>query len=132
MATVTAGLTLASAAGDLTSQVLSLTVSEDITAAHTTGFAKTKVTQTSAGSTTETIYTAGEYAGPAYLYVLNTQSTASDYIYIYDDTSTGDPVIAKLGGGNFGLLPLNGDKTLRVYGSAADHVLEYMVFGTEA
>ena len=132
MATVTAGLTLASAAGDLTSQVLSLTVSEDITAAHTTGFAKTKVTQTSAGSTTETIYTAGEYAGPAYLYFLNTQSTASDYIYIYDDTSTGDPVIAKLGGGNFGLLPLNGDKTLRVYGSAADHVLEYMVFGTEA
>jgi hypothetical protein len=132
MATVTAGLTLASSAGDLTTQVLSLTVSEAITAAHTTGFAKTKVTQTGANTSTEIIYTASDYSGPVYLYLLNTQTTATDYIYVYDDTSTGDPVIAQLGGGNFGLIPLKGDKTLRVYGSAADHVLEYMVFGTQA
>ena len=132
MATVTAGLTLASAAGDLTSQVLSLTVSEAITAANTSGFAKRKITQTAANTSTEIIYTAGDYSGPVYLYVLNAQAGATDWIYIYDDTSTGDPVIAKLGGGNFGLLPLNGDKTLRAYGSTADFVLEYMVFGTEA
>ena len=131
MATVTAGLTLASAAGDLTSQVLSLSVSESITAANTSGFAKTKISQIAANTSTEVIYTAGDYTGPVYLYVLNTQSTAENFIYIYDSTSTGAPVIMKLGGGNFGLIPLIGDKTLRAYGSTADFVLEYMVFGTE-
>ncbi len=132
MATVTAGLTLSSAAADLTTQVISLTVSEEITAANTSGFAKTKLTTTAAGSTASVIYTAGDYTGPVYLYLLNTNGGASDYIYVYDDTSAGDPIILKLGGGNFALLPLNGDKTLRAYGSGADFVLEHMVFGTQA
>jgi hypothetical protein len=133
MATVAMVLSLSSAAADLTSHALALNVSEDITAANTSGIAKIKIGQTAANTSTEILYTASDYTGPVYLYLLNTETTAGNNIYIYDDTSTGSPVIAKLGPGNVGLIPLGGDKTIRAYSdTTADFVLEYMVFGTQA
>tara|TARA_B100000902_G_scaffold384642_1_gene425055 strand:- start:1044 stop:1442 length:399 start_codon:yes stop_codon:yes gene_type:complete len=131
MATVTAGLTLSSAAGALSSQAVSLSISEDITAEQTSGMAKVKVSQNAAGASCETIFTANQYATtPAYLYIKNMQPTEGEYIYLYDDTSSGDTVILKLSGDDFAFMPITGASTLKVYGHAANYVAEYMIFGT--
>jgi hypothetical protein len=129
MATVTSTLTLASTAGDLTTQVLSLTAAEAITAAHTSGIARTKITQTTKGNgSNETIYTASSYStGPVYLYVLN---TSANVISLWVD-GTGSHEIITLAAGNWGFIPISNAVTLKAYSSVADSVLEYMTFGTE-
>ncbi len=132
MATVTAGITLTSAAGDLLTDALSLSDSTSVTATHTTGLARTKIDKTAVHADADVIFTASSYAAPAYLYLKNTQTTASHYIYIYDDTTSGDPVLLKLAGGDFAFLPINAGLTLKAYGSTADFILEHTVFGTSA
>jgi|3_EtaG_2_1085321.scaffolds.fasta_scaffold397133_1 hypothetical protein len=131
MATVTAAITLTSAVGDLLTDALALSDSTAVTALHTSGLARTKISATAAGASASTIYTADDYAAPCYMYVKNTQTTSSHYIYIYNDTTSGDPVEFKLAGGDWAFFPTNADKTLRAYGSSANHVIEWMVFGTE-
>ena len=93
MATVTAGITLTSAVGDLLTDALSLSDSLSVTATHTTGLARTKIDKTAVHNDADVIYTASTYTAPAYLYVKNTQTTNTHYIYIYDDTTSGDPVL---------------------------------------
>ena len=129
MATVTSKLTLSSS--DLTSQTLSLSLSKAISASHTTGLARTKVGQTAVHSNAALLYTADDYAAIAYVYVKNTDSTATNFIFVYDDTTSGDPVILKLAGGDFAFMPTNADKTLKAYGTNATSVVEFMVFGTD-
>jgi hypothetical protein len=132
MATVTSKLTLTSS--DLLSQPLSLSLSKAITATHTTGLARAPITSTAKGTTAGqvTIYTADDYAAIAYLYVKNTDSTAANKIYIYDDTSTGDPILIQLDGGDFLFMPMHGDKTLKAYAPNGNNpVVEFMVFGTD-
>ena len=92
MATVTAAVTLTSAVGDLLTDALSLSDSTSVTATHTTGLARTKIDKTAVHNDADIIYTAAAYAAPAYLYVKNTQATATHYIYLYDDTTSGDPI----------------------------------------
>jgi len=132
MATVTAAVTLTSATGDLLTDALSLSDSTSVTATHTTGLARTKIDKTAVHNDADIIYTAAAYAAPAYLYVKNTQTTASHYIYLYDDTTSGDPVLLKLAGGDWAFMPINAGLTLKAYGSTQDFVLEHMVFGTSA
>jgi len=67
MATVTSKLTLSSS--DLTSQTLSLSLSKAISASHTTGLARTKVGQTAVHASTALLYTADDFAAPAYLFL---------------------------------------------------------------
>tara|TARA_R100000234_G_scaffold119272_1_gene101750 strand:- start:1210 stop:1611 length:402 start_codon:yes stop_codon:yes gene_type:complete len=132
MATVTSKLTLTSS--DLLSQPLSLALSKAITATHTTGLARAPITSTAKGTASGqvTIYTADDYAAIAYLYVKNTDSTAANKIYIYDDTSTGDPILIQLDGGDFLFMPMHGDKTLKAYApNGSNPVVEFMVFGTD-
>ena len=131
MATVTAAITLTSAAGDLLTDALSLSDSTAITASETTGLARMKVTATSAGGSATTLYTADDFAAIAYIYIKNTDATATDYIYVYDDTTSGDPVILKLAGGNWALMPTIADKTLKAYATTNPTVVEFMVFGTD-
>jgi hypothetical protein len=131
MATVTAGITLSSSEGDLTSNVLALSDSTSVTAGETTGLARTKVTATSAGSTATTLYTADDYAAICYVYIKNMDTTSTDYLYIYDDTTTGDPVILKLAGGDWAFMPTNADKTLRAYATTNPTTVEFIVFGTD-
>ena len=69
MATVTAAITLTSAVGDLLTDALALSDSTSVTALHTTGLARTKISATAAGSSASTIYTADDYAAPCYMYV---------------------------------------------------------------
>jgi len=116
---------------DLTSQTLSLSLSKAISASHTTGLARTKVGQTAVHASAALLYTADDYAAIAYVYVKNTDSTATNFIYVYDDTTSGDPVILKLAGGDFAFMPTNADKTLKAYGTNATSVVEFMVFGTD-
>ena len=130
MATLTAALTMTSQ--DLTSDNMSVAVSSSVTLTHTTGLSRRPVPNTSKTSATDlTIYTADDFAATAYIYVKNVDSTATDYIYIYDDTTSGDPVILKLSGGEWAFLPTIADKTLKAYTATANTILEFAVFGTD-
>ena len=131
MATVTATVSLTSASGDLTANALTLSDSVAITASHTTGLARKKITATAVHATATTLYTADDFAAPAYLYIKNTHATATEYIWVYDD-DTSDVVILKMGGNQWAFMPIKGDKTLKAYApSGNDPVIEFMVFGTD-
>ena len=131
MATLTAQLNLDSK--DLLTDRLSLITSASISMANTTGLARRPITSTAKGTASGqvTVYTADDFAAIAYVYIKNTDTTATDYIYIYDDTSTGDPIILKLAGGDWDFLPTVADKTLKAYAATSGTVIEYVVFGTD-
>ena len=127
MATITTKLTLTST--DLLSQSLNLSLSKAITASHTTGLARAPITSTAIGTASGqvTLYTADDYAAIAYLYIKNTDTTATDYIYVY----TGSNIWLKLGGGEFAFLPMVADDTLKAYATTTGTIVEWMVFGTD-
>ena len=131
MATLTAQLNLDSK--DLLTDRLSLITSASISMANTTGLARRPITSTAKGTASGqvTVYTADDFAAIAYVYIKTTDTTATDYIYIYDDTSTGDPIILKLAGGDWAFLPTVADKTLKAYAATSGTVIEYVVFGTD-
>jgi hypothetical protein len=132
MATVSAQITLSSAAGDLITDALSLVDSNAITASETTGLAKKKVTATAVHATATVLYTADDFAAPAYIYIKNTHGTTSEYIWVYDDTTSGDPVILKMAGGDWAFMPLKGDRTIKAYAPSGNNPqIEFMVFGTD-
>jgi len=131
MATTSATLILSST--DLLTDSLSLQTTATLynDPDFSTGLSRMKVTATSTGSSATIIYTADDFAAIAYLYVKNTDATATDYIYIYDDTTSGDPVILKLAGGDWAYMPLIADKTLRAYATTNPTTIEFMVIGTD-
>ena len=132
MATIAAKLSLSSS--DLLSDTLSFTQSASVTASHTTGMARAVVKSTAKGTATGqvTLYTADDYAAIAYLYIKNTNATAANKIYIYDDTTTGDPIFMQLAGGDWAWVPMHGDKTLKAYNpNGTDPIIEWMVIGTD-
>ncbi len=133
MATVTAAVTLTSAADDLLTSALSLSDSASITATHTTGLARRPITSTAVGAASGqvTLYTADDFAAISYIYIKNTDTTSTDYIYVFNDTTSGDPVMLKLGGGEWAFLPTIADKTLKCYATTSGTVVEWMVFGTD-
>ena len=133
MATVSTTISLSSAAGDLTSNALTLSDSVAITAGNTTGLARRPITSTAKATASGqvTIYTADDFAAIAYVYIKNTDATATDYIYVYDDTTSGDPTILKLAGGDWAFLPTIADKTLKAYATTSGTIIESMVFGTD-
>lgn len=127
MATVTPKLTLTST--DLLSQNLNLSVSTSITASHTSGLARAPITSTAIGTASGqvTLYTADDFAAIAYLYVKNTDSTATNYIYVYTASNNW----LKIAGGEFAFLPLIADDTLKAYAATSGSIVEWMVFGTD-
>tara|TARA_R100000664_G_scaffold31591_1_gene45348 strand:- start:2994 stop:3401 length:408 start_codon:yes stop_codon:yes gene_type:complete len=134
MATVTATVTLTSAAGDLTSNALAVTTStsKTITNMGTTGLARAKVSATAVHATATVLYTADDYAAGPHLYIKNTAASDSEYIWIYDDTTSGDPVILKMGGGEWAFMPIKGDKTLKAYAPSGNNpYVEFIVYGTD-
>ena len=134
MATVSATITLSSAAGDLTTNALTLSDSKAVTASASTGLSRRPVTSTAKGTATGqvTLYTASDFSAPAYLYIKNTDATSTDYIYVYDGTTSGNPIVLKLAGGDWAFLPLHADMTLKAYATTDPTVVEFMVFGTDA
>ena len=133
MATTTAKITLTST--DLSAnETLSLETTTSIVAPHTTGLSRDVVKSTAKGTASGqvTLYTADDYAAIGYLYIKNTSTTAADKIYIYDDTTSGDPIIIQLGGGDWGFVPMHGDKTLKAYApNGSDPTIEWMIIGTD-
>jgi hypothetical protein len=129
MATLNAKVTLSSS--DVASSSINIGVNKSLTI-NAGGINTIKVVATGTGGTASTIYTADDFAAPAYLYLKNRDTTATDYIYVYDATTAGDPVVLKLAGGDWAFLPLNADKTLKAYATTTGTMLEYGVFGTDA
>ena len=131
MATTTAAITLTST--DLLTDSLSLSTTSTLYNGpdFTTGLQRLKVTATAVGSGATTLYTADDFAAIAYIYVKNTDTTSTDYVYIYNDTTSGDPVILKLAGGDWAFMPTIADKTLRAYATTNPTTIEFMVIGTD-
>jgi len=130
MATTTAAITLTST--DLLTDSLALSTTSTLYNGpdFTTGLQRLKVTATSTSSST-LLYTADDFAAIAYIYIKNTDTTSTDYVYVYDDTTSGDPVILKLAGGDWAFMPTIADKTLKAYATTNPTTLEFMVIGTD-
>ena len=137
MATTTATITLSSI--DLLSDELALSSTATLTKVgtatgveYTTGLARKKINATAKGSSATTLYTADEFAAIPYLYLKNTDTTAGNKIFVYDDSTSGDPTWLQLDAGDWGFIPMHGDKTLRAYApNGSDPILEYMIIGTD-
>ena len=134
---ITSTFNLISAAGDLVTDALTLSTTTTLTktgtttaVAHTTGLARKTITSTAKGTASGqvTLYTADDFAAIAYLYVKNTATTAGHKIYIYDDSTSGDPIQFQLDAGDWGFIPMHGDKTYKAYSPGGnDPTVEWMV-----
>ena len=139
MATTTATITISSA--DLLSDELALSTTATLTQTgtatgieETTGLARAKVTSTAKGTASGqvTLYTADDFAAIPYLYIKNLDTTAGNRIYIYDDTTSGDPLQFQLDACDFGFIPMHGDKTYKAYSPGGnDPTVEFMVMGKD-
>tara|TARA_R110000823_G_scaffold287640_1_gene405914 strand:- start:1039 stop:1434 length:396 start_codon:yes stop_codon:yes gene_type:complete len=131
MATITAQIKILST--DLLTDELSLDTTFKMSGVlATTGLARTKVTAQAAGDSDITsLLPASGWAAPVYLYIKNTDSTATNYLFVYSSTGS-NPIIAKIAGGEWAFVPYGLSIPLLVYGTAATSVMEYMIFGTEA
>ena len=138
MATTTATLTLNST--DLLTDELSLsttcTLTKTTTATgieDTTGLNRKKITSTAKGTASGqiTLYTADDFAAIPYLYIKNLATTAGHRIYIYDDTTSGDPIQFQLDAGDWGFIPMHGDKTYKAYCTSNPTSIEFMVMGQD-
>ena len=139
MATTIASINITST--DLLSDSLSLSAVATLTQTGTntgitmtTGLARAKVTSTAKGTTSGqvTLYTADDYAAIAYLFVKNLATTAGHKIFIYDDTTSGDPIQFQLDAGDFAFIPMHGDKTYKAYSPGGnDPHIEFMVLGQD-
>ena len=138
MARTTATITISST--DLLTDELALsttcTLTKTTTATgieDTTGLNRKKITSTAKGTASGqvTLYTADDFAAIPYLYIKNLATTAGHRIYVYDDTSTGDPLQFQLDAGDWGFIPMHGDKTYKAYASNDPTSIEFMVMGQD-
>ena len=139
MPTTTATITLSST--DLLTDELALSTTCTLTKTttstgieDTTGLSRMKITSTAKGTASGqiTLYTADDFAAIPYLYLKNTNTTVGNKIFIYDDSTSGDPTWLQLDAGDWGFIPMHGDKTLRAYApNGSDPILEFMVIGTD-
>lgn len=132
MATLGTKLSLNIAAGGLTSNALALSINKNLTVQEG-GVRVIEVNATSAGASASAVFTAptSPTTKPAYLYLKNLDTTATDYIYIYADTAADDPVVFQLSGGEFLFAPIEDATTLKAYATTAGTLLELGVFGTD-
>ena len=138
MATTTATITINST--DLLTDELSLATTCTLTKTttstgveDTTGLNRKKITSTAKGTASGqiTLYTADDFAAIPYLYIKNLATTAGHRIYIYDDTTSGDPLQFQLDAGDWGFIPMHGDKTYKAYASNNPTSVEFMVIGQD-
>jgi len=138
MATTTATFTLSSA--DLLSDELALSTTCTLTQTttstgveDTTGLNRKKITSTAKGTASGqvTLYTADDFAAIPYLYIKNLATTAGHRIYVYDDTTSGDPIQFQLDAGDWGFIPMHGDKTYKAYATNNPTSIEFMVTGKD-
>ncbi len=93
---------------------------------------RAKILGTSADSDPVMIYKANDKLSNAYLYIKNLASEKEKYISIFADSSSDDPTVVKLGGGEFAFIPVNSAQTLKAFGTDVDQMVEYAVFGLDS
>ena len=137
MATTTATLTLIS---DILTDTLSLSTTATLTKTTTStgiedtaGLSRKKITSTAKGTASGqvTLYTADDFAAIPYLYIKNIETTAGYRIYVYDDSTSGDPLQFQLDAGDWGFIPMHGDKTYKAYATTNPTKVEFMVLGKD-
>ena len=126
MATLTVGLNINSL--DVLSTNLGLSLQKNITV-DSGNIIRAKVKGTAADTNDLCVYIANQCSDRAYLYIKNLELELEKYIYIHNDTDTGE--VAKIGGGEFAFIPLNPAKKYEVYGTIVDTMIEYAVFGND-
>ena len=129
MGTLRAVLTLASS--NILSTALNINVQSTVDA-DSGNVIRGKILGTAAGSSAVTIYKASDKVGNAYVFIKNMDPEREIYIYVYADTSSDDPVIMKIAGGEFAFFPAKSDQVLKAYGTKIDTVVEYGVFGQDS
>jgi len=128
MAKVRSTLSLSST--DVLSSSLNLTVSSSIDA-DSGNLSRAKVLKTAVHNDALVIYKSNDKLEAAYLYVKNLDEEKTKYIYLYQDTDN-DDVFAKIGGGEFAFIPVAINKTIKVYATRIDTMVEYGVFGLDS
>ena len=126
MGNLRVGLSLSST--DLLSSPLNISVATSLIV-DSGSLIRAKVKGTVADTNDLAIYIVNQCSDRAYLYVKNLDSQLENYIYIHNDTDTGD--VAKIGGGEFAFIPIAVDKKYEVYGTKIDTLIEYGVFGND-
>ena len=92
-----------------------------------------KVLATAKGdASVQTIHKANEKLNRAYLYVKNLGTETEKYAYVFADTASDDPIIAKLGGWEFCFVPVDPAVNLKIYATDVDQIVEYSVFGLDS
>ena len=131
MATTTAAFTLTST--DLLTDDLALSTTQTLYNApgYTTGLQRLKVQATAVHATATVLYTADDFAAIPYLYIKNTATTVGHKIYVYDDSTSGDPLQFQLDAGDWGFIPMHGDKTYKAYATNNPTSVEFMVMGQD-
>lgn len=129
MGTLKASLTLSTA--DVLSSDVQLTCSSSVNA-DSGSMMRVKLLGTSAGSDAITIYKASDKVDNAYVYIKNMDAERENYIYVYADSASDDPVIMKIAGGEFAYFPAKSDQVLKAYATKVDTIVEYGVFGLDS
>lgn len=129
MGTLKASLTLSTA--DVLSSDVQLTCSSSVNA-DSGSMMRVKLLGTAAGSDAITIYKASDKVDNAYVYIKNMDAERENYIYVYADSASDDPVIMKIAGGEFAYFPAKSDQVLKAYATKVDTIVEYGVFGLDS
>jgi len=124
MGTLKAKISLSST--DISSDAIDFSVENSLTIANG-GVIRTKVAGNNL-ATSEVLLAAASYSYPTYVYIKNTDSTATDYVHVVLD-SIGESSI-QLKGGEWTWLPWRGIQDIKVYTANADDatIVEYGVF----
>ena len=77
------------------------------------------------------VYKANDKLENAYLFIRNLDAKKENYIYLRNETESDTALSAKIGGGEFAFLPIPPDKTVAVYATKVDTLVEFGVFGND-
>jgi hypothetical protein len=78
-----------------------------------------------------TVHKADEKLVHSYLYIRNLDPVKENFLYVFADTAADDPVVMKIGGGEFAFVPVQEDQLFKAYGTKAEQLIEYGVFGLD-
>ena len=126
MAAVRVSLTLQSP--DVLSSTLSIAVDSTVVV-DSGSLIRAKVKGTAADTDDFIVYKANDKRENAYLYVKNMDAKKENYVYLRNETESDTALSAKIGGGEFAFLPIPPDKTVAVFATKIDTLVEYGVFG---
>ena len=128
MAAVRVTLTLQSP--DVLSSSLSIAVDSTVLV-DSGSLIRAKVLGTAADTNDYIVYKANDKLENAYLFVRNLDAKKENYVYLRNETESDTALSAKIGGGEFAFLPIPPDKTVAVYATKVDTLVEFGVFGND-